>query len=234
MNDFASGAPESVRSRLVLPLDVGDLSAAVAVAKRLAPWFGIAKVGHELFAEAGPEAIERMHQLGMAVFCDLKLHDIPNTVERAARAHARHGVEIINAHGAGGVEMLKAFVNGAKEGAADVSAPSPITLAVTVLTSESDASAFATRLGYAVEGGCDGVVCSALETDLAAARGMKAMVPGIRLAGGDLHDQQRVGTPGATVASGATWLVVGRAVTGATNPEEAAGLVAAEVFAVIG
>ncbi|MSZ29904.1 MAG: orotidine-5'-phosphate decarboxylase, partial [Actinobacteria bacterium] len=75
MNDFASGAPESVRSRLVLPLDVGDLSAAEAVAKRLAPWFGIAKIGHELFAEAGPEAIERMHQLGMAVFCDLKLHD---------------------------------------------------------------------------------------------------------------------------------------------------------------
>ncbi len=234
MNDFASGAPDSVRSRLVLPLDVGDLAAAEAIAKRLAPWFGVAKVGHELFAEAGPEAFERMHQLGMAVFCDLKLHDIPNTVERAARAHARHGVEIMNAHGAGGLEMLKAFVNGANEGAADISAPSPITLAITVLTSESDPSAFETRLGYAIEGGCDGVVCSALEVHLAAGRGMKTMVPGIRLAGGDTHDQRRVGTPGATIALGATWLVVGRAVTGAINPEEAASLVTAEVFAALG
>ena len=234
MNDFASGAPDSVRSRLVLPLDVGDLAAAEAIAKRLAPWFGVAKVGHELFAEAGPEAFERMHQLGMAVFCDLKLHDIPNTVERAARAHARHGVEIMNAHGAGGVEMLKAFVNGANEGAADISAPSPITLAITVLTSESDPSAFETRLGYAIEGGCDGVVCSALEVHLAAGRGMKTMVPGIRLAGGALHDQRRVGTPGATIALGATWLVVGRAVTGAINPEEAASLVTAEVYAALG
>ena len=79
--------PAAVRERMVLGLDVGGLAEAEAIAQRLAPWFGVAKVGHELYAEAGPTAFERMHALGFRVFCDLKLHDIPNTVERAARAH---------------------------------------------------------------------------------------------------------------------------------------------------
>lgn len=87
----AAGAA-AVRDRLVLGLDVGDLAAATATARRLEPWFATVKVGHELYAEAGPAAFDQLHELGFRAFCDLKLHDIPTTVERAARAHARHGV----------------------------------------------------------------------------------------------------------------------------------------------
>lgn len=230
MIDLASGAPDTVRERLVLPLDVGDLDAARAMARRVAPWFGVMKVGHELFGEAGPAAFDAMHDLGCAVFCDLKLHDIPNTVERAAAAHARHGVEIMNAHASGGVDMLRAFAAGAAAGAAAIGRPTPVTLGVTVLTSEPDASAFDERFGWARAAGLDGVVCSAHEVGRAAAGGMRTMVPGIRLAGGATHDQARVGTPGATIAAGATWLVIGRAVTAAEDPEAAAAAVAAEVL----
>ena len=234
MTDLSTGAPESVRERLVLPLDVGDLDAALAIARRVAPWFGVMKVGHELYGEAGPAAFDALHDLGCAVFCDLKLHDIPNTVERAAAAHARRGVEIMNAHASGGVDMLRAFAAGAASGAAAGGHPTPVTLGVTVLTSEPDASAFDERLGYARTAGLDGVVCSAQEVTRAAAAGMRTMVPGIRLAGGETHDQARVGTPGATITSGATWLVIGRAVTAADDPEAAAATIAAEVLDALG
>ncbi|MFM7270683.1 MAG: orotidine-5'-phosphate decarboxylase [Actinomycetes bacterium] len=227
-------APEAVRQRLVLPLDVGDLDAALAMARRVAPWFGVMKVGHELYGEAGPAAFDALHELGLVVFCDLKLHDIPNTVERAAAAHARRGVAIMNAHGCGGVDMLRAFAAGAAAGATAAGVAVPTTLAVTVLTSEPDASAFGTRLAAAVEAGLDGVVCSAREVGEAGAAGMRSMVPGIRMAGGATHDQARVGTPGATIAAGATWLVVGRAVTADPEPEAAAARVAAEVSAALG
>jgi orotidine-5'-phosphate decarboxylase len=221
-------SPE-VRDRLVLGLDLGDLDAATAMASRLTPWFGVVKVGHELYAEAGPVAFDRMHELGFKVFCDLKLHDIPNTVERAARVHARHGVEFMNAHAAGGEAMVRAFVAGAQEGARDAGAPAPVTLAVTVLTSEPDASAFDERLRVAVAGGCDGVVCSALEASKARAAGLPSMVPGIRLAGASTDDQARVATPGTAIADGAEWLVLSRTVHGAPDPEAAAALAAEEV-----
>lgn len=225
--------PSEVRERLVLGLDVGGLAEAETIAVRLAPWFGVVKVGHELYAEAGPAAFDRMHELGFRVFCDLKLHDIPNTVERAARAHARHGVELMNAHAAGGAAMLRAFVTGAREGAADIGAPAPVTLAVTVLTSEPDASAFDARLEIARDAECDGVVCSALEASRPAAVGLRAMVPGIRLPGSNDNDQARVATPGAAVAAGADWIVLARTVTAADDPEAAAQRAADEVAAAL-
>jgi orotidine-5'-phosphate decarboxylase len=225
--------PPAVRDRMVLGLDVGGLDEAEAMARRVAPWFGVAKVGHELFAEAGPAAFDRMHELGFKVFCDLKLHDIPNTVERAARAHARHGVEFLNAHAAGGEAMLRAFVAGAQAGASDIGGATPVTLAVTVLTSEPDASAFDERLAVAQRAGCDGVVCSALEASRPGAVGLRAMVPGIRFADGDDDDQARVATPGGAIAAGADWIVVARAVTPAAGPEAAATAAAAEVAAAI-
>lgn len=223
------GAPPEVRSRLALPLDVGDLDAALEIARIVAPWFGIAKVGYELYAEAGPVAFDRLHDLGLQVFCDLKLHDIPNTVERGARALARHGVEFMNAHAAGGAEMLRAFVVGATEGARDANQPVPTTLAVTVLTSDAEAGAFDARLRVAVESGCAGVVCSGFEVGQARAVGMSTMVPGIRPAGADPGDQARIVTPGAAVRSGADWLVIGRPVTAASDPAAAAASIAAEV-----
>ena len=211
-----------VRGRLALALDVGGLDAALPLARRLAPWFGIAKVGHELFAEAGPEVFDRLHELGFRVFADLKLYDIPTTVERAARVHARNGVDFVNFPAVGGVEMLRAAVAGAREGARDANREVPVTLAVTVLTSEVNAGAFAERLEYARAADVDGVVCAASEARAAREAGLLPFVPGVRLADDEVHDQARVATPERAIADGAQWLVIGRTVTASDDPEGAA------------
>ena len=221
--------PPEVRDRLVLPLDVGDLETALTMARLVAPWFGIAKVGHELYAEAGPDAFGRLHDLDLQVFCDLKLHDIPNTVERAASALARHGVEFMNAHAGGGPDMLAAFVAGAHDGAVIAGVADPVTLAVTVLTSDPDAGAFDARLATARAGGCAGVVCSGFEIARARTAGLATMVPGIRPPGAGANDQARVVTPASAIAAGADWLVIGRPVTQARDPAAAAAAIAHSV-----
>src|SRR5512141_2457095 len=105
-----------VRDRLAIALDVPDIDAAEQLAKEVAPWFGIAKVGLELYSAAGPEAIARMRALDFRVFADLKLHDIPTTVRRAARVLGRQGASYVNFHAAGGVDMLRAGVEGLRDG----------------------------------------------------------------------------------------------------------------------
>jgi orotidine-5'-phosphate decarboxylase len=217
------------RDRLVLALDVGGLDEALTLARRLEPWFSTVKVGFELYAEAGPAAFDALHEEGFRIFADLKLHDIPNTVARAARVHGRRGVEFLNFHSAGGVDMLRAGVVAFHEGARDAGFAEPVALGVTVLTSDPDATAFPSRLQTCVDAGCDGVVCSAREATAARDAGLGSMVPGVRRAGDDANDQARVATPGEAVAGGATWLVIGRTVTGATDPERAAAEVAADV-----
>ena len=160
-------ADRNARDHLVLALDVGGLAEAAPVAGSLAPWFSTVKVGLELYAEAGPEVFARFRDQGFRVFADLKLHDIPTTVARAARVLGRHGVDFLNFHAAGGEAMLRAGVDGLREGARDAGHAPPIALGVTVLTSESDTSAFATRLVAARASGCDGVVCSGHEIERA-------------------------------------------------------------------
>ena len=231
MTETVLAAPPEVRDRLAIALDVGDLDAALAMARAVAPWFGVAKVGYELYGEAGPVAFARLRDLGLTVFCDLKLHDIPTTVQRGAAALARHGVGLMNAHAAGGADMLRAFVAGAHEGAADAGVVAPVTLAVTVLTSDPDTGAFDARLALARETGCDGVVCSGLELDRVRAAGLRAIVPGVRPAGASVDDQARIVTPGDAIRRGADWIVLGRAVTRAADPAGAAAAVAAEVGA---
>jgi orotidine-5'-phosphate decarboxylase len=213
-----------LRDRLALALDVGGPAEAEATARRLAPWFGIAKVGLELYAQAGPEIFDRLRALGLSIFADLKLYDIPTTVERAARVLGRRGVDFLNFPAAGGTDMLEAGVTGLAEGALAAGRPPPVALAVTVLTSEADASAFEERLDRAVAAGCGGVVCSAQEIEVVKRRApaLATMVPGIRLAGEAHHDQARVASPGDAIARGADWLVIGRTVTGARDPEAAA------------
>jgi orotidine-5'-phosphate decarboxylase len=210
------------RDHMVLALDVDDLDAALAVAGPLEPWFGTAKVGAELYAAAGPAAFQALRDKGFWVFADLKLHDIPTTVERAARAVARHGVDFVNFHAAGGVDMLRAGVAGLHDGARDAGFDVPISLAVTVLTSDADTRALEERVQFASDARCDGVVCAGSDIALAREHDLRTMVPGIRLEGGDVHDQARVDTPGGAIARGADWIVVGRAVTGAEEPEIAA------------
>jgi orotidine-5'-phosphate decarboxylase len=224
-------ADGAARDRLALALDVGDLAAAEATARQLAPWFGIAKVGMELYAGAGPVAVARLRDAGFSVFVDLKLYDIPTTVARAARTIGRQGVEFLNFPAVGGEEMLRAGSAGLRDGARDAGHADPVPLAVTVLTSESDTSAFEARLNAAASAGCAGVVCSAHEIALVRELypQLRTMVPGIRLAGADHDDQARVATPGAAIRAGADWLVIGRTVTAAGDREAAAAAVTEQV-----
>ncbi len=214
--------PVPARDQLVLALDVGDLEDALACAAGLAPWFGTVKVGLELYAHAGPDAFRALRDKGFRVFADLKLHDIPTTVERAARALGRAGVDLLNFHASGGEAMLRAGVTGLADGARDAGRHRALALAVTVLTSEPDASAFDARAHVARDAGCDGVVCSGHEIARARALGLRTMVPGIRVDGGATHDQARVMTPADAIVAGADWLVIGRAVTGAADPHASA------------
>ena len=219
----AEANPE-VRDRLAIALDRPDLEDALRLARAVAPWFGVAKIGLELYSAAGPDAIRQMDALGMKVFCDLKLHDIPTTVGRAARVLGGLGVAYLNFHAAGGVEMLRAGVEGVREGARDAQRSAPVPIAVTVLTSDPDASAFDTRLANAIAAGCGGVVCSVQEIARvkAARQDYVTIVPGIRLESGDRHDQARVGTPAQVATAGGDVLVIGRTVSAAPDPRVAA------------
>ncbi len=226
---------ENVRSRLAVALDVDDLDRAEALARKVAPWFGVAKVGLELYSAAGPAAVERMRALGFEVFADVKLHDIPTTVGRAAWVFGRQGVRYLNFHAAGGVDMLRSGVEGLAEGARDAGHAPATPIAVTVLTSDPDASAFEVRLERAIEAGCRGVVCALPEVERVHAHrpDFVTIVPGIRFADGELHDQARVGTPEAVARAGGDVLVVGRTVTHADDPRAAAQRVAAAVVSAL-
>ena len=227
----AQPAPEDVRRRLALALDVDDVAAAVKLTDRLHPWFGVVKVGLELFAGAGPAAVEALAAPDRRILLDLKLHDIPTTVGKAGRQVGRLGVGYVTLHTAGGVDMLRAGVEGLEAGAAESGFDRPVALGVTVLTSDPDASAFPTRLEAAIAGGCGGVVCSVRELPAVKERSqLLAVVPGIRLAGGAAHDQARVGTPAEAIAAGADLLVIGRAVTAAADPEAAAAALSAALL----
>jgi orotidine-5'-phosphate decarboxylase len=212
------------RDRLALALDVPSLDVATALADSVAPYFGIAKVGLELFSAAGPEAFTRLRALDLHVFADLKLHDIPTTVGRAARVLGGYGLTYLNFHAAGGVEMLRAGVEGLLAGARDAGHAVPVPIAVTVLTSERDTSGFDARLDAAVEAGCGGVVCSVEEVERVrrVRPDFVTIVPGVRFADGDRHDQARIGTPETVARAGADVLVVGRPVTAADDPRAAA------------
>ena len=215
-----------VRDHLALALDVDDLVVARRLAKDVQPWFRVAKVGFELFTAAGPDAVQAMLDLGYDVFLDLKLHDIPNTVEKAARVAGATGVMYLTIHAMGGPVMLRAGVDGFLEGAAAAGLPAPVPLAVTVLTSDADAPAhiLPKRVELAVESGAKGLICAG--TDLGFVRELvprfTLVVPGTRPPGVSAHDQARVTTPAEALDAGADLLVIGRAVTAADDPVKAA------------
>ncbi len=238
--------PPTVRDRLVLALDVASLDEALELATRLRPWFSVAKVGLELFSAEGPLAVDALLDEAFRVFVDLKLHDIPTTVGRAARRIGSLGASYLTVHAAGGEEMLRTAVEGFEEGWAEAVAtghPEPAegsagVLAVTVLTSDPDAGAelVGTRASLAAESGCLGVVCAAADLPVVGSRapGLLTVVPGIRLAESSQDDQARVAGPFAAVRAGAGLLVIGRTVTGSDAPELAARRLSSELSAVLG
>ena len=213
-------------------LDTTDLDRARDLAQRLKPHVGGLKLGLEFFSAHGPQGVRAFKEMGLPIFLDLKFHDIPNTVAGAVRAAAGLGVDILNVHAAGGGEMLKA----AREAALGVN-PKTKVIAVTVLTSLADADLDQVgqrgpagdqvlRLATLTRDcGLAGVVCSAHEiAPLRRALGpdFLLVVPGIRPKGASVGDQQRVMGPKEALDLGASHLVIGRPITGASDPAQAA------------
>lgn len=224
-----------IRNQLALVLDVDDLVAAIRLARQLNDYFGVAKIGLELYSAAGPEAIGAIADLGYRVFLDLKLHDIPTTVGKSARVLGALGVSYLTMHAHGGVEMLQAGVHGLEEGARNAGLDQPESLAVTVLTSDGDAPEhiMPKRVMLAAEAGCTGLVCAASDLQQAHhyAPRMTRVVPGIRLPGDSVDDHANATSPGAAVTSGADLLVIGRTVTRADDPVVAAAAVHEDIAA---
>lgn len=223
---------QRARKRLIVALDVPDAKAASALVTRLegtCHWF---KVGLELFVAAGPAVLEPIIAGGHSIFLDLKLHDIPNTVAGAVRSAASLGVRMLTVHAAGGPAMLTA----AREALAGLTDP-PEILAVTVLTSLDSLQLSATGIErapgeqvavlarMALDAGIRGFVCSpqevALMRSLSGPEGV-LVIPGIRPAGSALGDQKRVASPADALRHGASYLVVGRPITQALDPAQAA------------
>jgi orotidine-5'-phosphate decarboxylase len=223
----------AVRDRLALALDTDDLVYALRVARDLEPWFGVAKVGLELFSASGPEVVTALVERDWKVFLDLKLHDIPTTVGKAGRVLGALGASYVTLHAHGGVDMLHAGVDGLALGAEGAGLDPPAAIAVTVLTSDDGAPPhiLGKRVAAAVEAGCAGIVCSTADVREAKqlAPRLVAVVPGIRLPGTERHDHARAAAPDEAVLAGADLLVVGRAVMDASDRVAAAMALAGAV-----
>jgi orotidine-5'-phosphate decarboxylase len=222
------------RAPIAVALDTDDVATATRWATEVAPYVSTVKVGLELFCHEGPAAVEKIRAAAdIDVFLDLKLHDIPATVGGAARAVARLRPRYLTVHAAGGADMVAAAVQ---------ALPDTLVAGVTVLTSLS--ADHLERIGLAgppedavrrlavlaVEAGARALVCSPQEVALVRATvgaDVVLITPGVRPAGAEVHDQQRVATPEQALADGADLLVVGRPITAATEPGDAARQLAA-------
>lgn len=223
--------------RIIVALDYPDAASAETLAARLDPARCRLKVGKELFVRGGPALVAALQRRGFEIFLDLKFHDIPNTVAQACRAASELGVWMVNVHALGGRGMMEA--------AREAVAGSTRLIAVTVLTSHDAAALSEVGLNYqpaelvqklaalTEECGLDGVVCSAEEAPaLRRARraGFCLVTPGIRPAGSSPDDQRRVVTPAQAVRGGSDYLVIGRPITRAADPEAALREVEAELL----
>lgn len=225
--------------RVIVALDYPAVSPAMDLLDRLDPAQCRVKIGKEMFTRAGPAFVEQVASKGFEIFLDLKYHDIPNTVAAACAAAADMGVWMMNVHASGGRKMMTA----AAERVATLR-DRPLLIAVTILTSlgQEDIA----EIGYggtpadnvrrlaalAEDSGLDGVVCSPLEVsplrnDRAAS--FLLVTPGVRPAGAATDDQKRVMTPGNAIRAGASYLVVGRPITGAPDPLASLAVINAEV-----
>jgi orotidine-5'-phosphate decarboxylase len=239
--------PSDPKDRLIVALDVDSLDRAVSLVDALAGQVTRFKIGSQLFTASGPPAVEAVRKRGGEVFLDLKFHDIPNTVDGAAREAVRLGVLMFNVHASGGRTMMRAAAHGAAEAAQTLGVPRPLVIAVTVLTSLDRATlAGELHVASSIEGhvlhlctlageaGLDGTVAS--PNEIRAIRNAMGprwaiVTPGVRPAGGERQDQSRVATPRAAAEAGADYLVVGRPITAAADPARAAAAILEEMHA---
>lgn len=228
------------RDRLIAAIDVPTVADARPLLSSLAGHVGVAKIGLELFVAEGAPAVAAARDVGLPVFLDLKLHDIPNTVEGAARSAAKLGIRMLTIHAGGGRAMIAA----ARKGLSAATGETPLLLAVTVLTSMSPADLADQQISgsvadhvvrlarLAIDSGADGLVCSPHEVaPIRAALGKAPIlvVPGIRPAGSAQGDQTRAATPATAIAAGADYLVVGRPLREGNDPAAAADAVVREI-----
>lgn len=235
------------RDRLIVALDTDDAGAR-GLAGALADKVGWLKVGMTLFYRSGPSIVTELRDFGLDVFLDLKLHDIPHQVRGAAESVARLGARMLTVHASGGESMMRAAVEGAAAGAASAGIEPPAIIAVTVLTSmdqqvlrsvgveHSASEQVHTLARLATAAGCSGVVCSPHEAgEMRELLGHEALIvtPGVRPVWAGSGDQARIATPSAALSSGASHLVVGRPITGAADPAQAATRILAEMEEVL-
>jgi orotidine-5'-phosphate decarboxylase len=217
--------------KIIVALDYQDAASALKLVEQLDPSLCRLKVGKELFTAAGPQFVEQLTRSNFGVFLDLKFHDIPNTAAKACTAASNLGVWMLNVHASGGLEMMQAAQQAVQQ-----SESKPLLIAVTVLTSMNQAGLsqvgvqtdLATHVlnlaALSQQAGLDGVVCSALEAQMLRVKlGAKfcLVTPGIRSTNVKQDDQSRVVTPANALKNGANYLVIGRPITKAEDPQKA-------------
>jgi len=223
-----------IASRIFIALDFDDAGAALRLVDALGESAPSYKIGLQLFHLAGPSIVDELHRRGRNVFLDVKFHDIPNTVAGASDSVTRLGVQMFNVHAAGGYMMMMRAKEAAMNTAAQIGIVAPLVIGVTQLTSTSQSvmneqigvpgtieAAVSRYATLAQQAGLDGVVTSALELPIiqqACGANFVTVVPGIRLSDGNVHDQARIATPSEAFARGASYIVVGRAITAAQDP----------------
>lgn len=230
---------DEMSKRLMIALDYPDVAQARLLMEKLEGIHCYMKVGMQLFYAAGPEFIKELKDRGYSVFVDVKMHDIPNTVKGGAESLTQLGVDMFNVHAAGGSAMMAAARNGAAAAVSvNPSLQMPLIIAVTQLTSTSQevmngeigiagnvADAVVRYAKLAAAAGLDGVVASPQEAAVIAdtcGPTFRTVTPGIRPAGASLDDQSRVMTPAQAIRQGSHYLVVGRPITAAPDPRQAA------------
>ena len=236
------------RERLIFALDVDDCAQARDWVEQLKDNVGVFKIGKQLFTRCGPDVVRMVREQGAEVFLDLKYHDIPNTVAKAAIEACRLGVRMFNVHALGGAQMMRTAVAEMDAWCSAAGVPRPQLLAVTILTSADQATLneigidrpvdeMVVRLArLAQAAGCDGVVASPQEAALiraACGADFAIVTPGVRPAFAAQDDQKRVTTPAAAIAAGATALVIGRPISAAADPVAAAGRILEEISAAL-
>ena len=239
----------SVRDRLVFALDVDSFEEAERWVKLLHEKVGVFKVGKQLFTRCGPEVVHMVRGEGGDVFLDLKYHDIPNTVASAGVEATRLGVRMFNVHALGGREMREKTVAAVDAVCPQGAAERPVLLAVTILTSSTEETLkqvgidrpvqeMVPRLAkLAKDAGMDGVVASPKEVALireVCGDDFLIVTPGVRPAFASLDDQKRVTTPAEAISAGADYLVIGRPISAAADPVEAAEKILDEMAAALG
>jgi orotidine-5'-phosphate decarboxylase len=234
----------SMRERLIVALDIDSLDQAQDLVRLLAADVGLFKIGKQLFTHAGPQAVRLIQELGSEIFLDLKFHDIPNTVAKAAIEATRMGVKMFNVHASGSLEMMRLTVKEVERVCRQEKRRKPIMLAVTVLTSLSQDDLKRVGVDGKVEdqvvrlalltkeAGMDGVVASPHEVaDIRQACGRRFVIvtPGIRPGASNHNDQQRVMTPADAIRAGVDYIVVGRPILEAKDPVAAARAIVADM-----